>query len=291
MLARQRAVATHAEAGAPNALDHDAGHVKAKFVPTVTLKVEKPTSADCSWYRGSVKIILKNSIFEPSTSYGALAEVERNYVSELREKPVLVMKSDGGGEHNLSFQSVQTAFVALFKRNSHNLDKIVAMNSAPYHSFVNEVERIMSIINLALYGVAIERPKIDEETYPGEEDRFRRTKTIAELRKTGDRFPSMVKGFNEAVQPLFDVLMQRFVQLSLKGEKFSRGETVSSERVDDFFNSVKPMLSDPTVKRGEVKRKHVTADCEYKRFWDSHVLADRYKCVCCVPPARSLSRI
>ena len=80
------------------------------------------------------------------------------------------------------------------------------------------------------------------------------------------------------------------VQLSLKGEKFSRGETVSSERVDDFFNSVKPMLSDPTVKRGEVKRKHVTADCEYKRFWDSHVLADRYKCVCCVPPARSLSR-
>ena len=163
MLARQRAVATHAEAGAPNALDHDAGHVKAKFVPTVTLKVEKPTSADCSWYRGSVKIILKNSIFEPSTSYGALAEVERNYVSELREKPVLVMKSDGGGEHNLSFQSVQTAFVALFKRNSHNLDKIVAMNSAPYHSFVNESVRLGGPVGIVVRGGGVKEGKDKQE--------------------------------------------------------------------------------------------------------------------------------
>ena len=38
-----------------------------------------------------------------------------------------------------------------------NLDMLIAMQIAPSNSFVNPVERIMSILNLGLQGVALER--------------------------------------------------------------------------------------------------------------------------------------
>ena len=147
-------------------MDHDAGHIKVRFVPTVIQHVNEPASADASWYNGNVKIILKNSVFQASNAFGALLELERNCRSELRRKPIMVLHSDGGGEHNLSFPSVQAAWVAFWMRQTTYLDRIVATNSCPNRSFLNSVERIMPIINLVLYGVSLERPIIPND-FPG----------------------------------------------------------------------------------------------------------------------------
>ena len=102
-----------------------------------------------------MKIILKNSIFEASNAFGAMMEIEKNFTSEMVDKPIVVISTDGGGEHNLSFPSVQAALVAFFLNNSDIMNRLLAMNSAPYHSFANPVERCMCIINLALYNVAL----------------------------------------------------------------------------------------------------------------------------------------
>ena len=64
VLAKQRKTASAAFGNQLSAMDHEAGHVRLKMVPTVLMQHEQPESEECSWYSGKVKIILKNSIFE-----------------------------------------------------------------------------------------------------------------------------------------------------------------------------------------------------------------------------------
>jgi hypothetical protein len=224
-----------------------------------------------------VKIILKNSIFEGSNAFMAVAELLAIYAVELLEKPIFIFHTDGGGEHNLPFPSVQAAIAAFTLKA--NVDRAVFTNSAPYQSFGNEPERIMSILNLALYGVAVERPPIDEERFPGEESRFRRTKTIAELRSAAAAFPKLKEGVHDAMLPLFELFYQRFEKLSLKDVPFERGEHTSDSDVDDLFSAVRELLADDasSIARTELKRKHLECVCKYKRYWESHFTADRYK--------------
>lgn len=97
----------------------------------------------------------------------------------------------------------------------------------------------MSILNLALYGVALERPMIDREFYLGMEERFVSCKTTSDLRATGKRFPEFVEGLNDALTPMYDLLYERFEQLDLKGQPIRRGKKVSCEEADEFFNAIK----------------------------------------------------
>lgn len=69
------------------------------------------------------------------------------------------------------------------------VDRLIKTRGAPYHSYLHEVERVMSILNLALYGVALERPMISHDSYPGMEERFLSCKTTSDLRATGKRYP------------------------------------------------------------------------------------------------------
>ena len=259
------------------ALDHEAGHVKVKMVPTVIVHHNKPTGPESSWYNGQTTVILKNNIFEGSNAFGAMAEILLNYSDGLAEEPIFLLHTDGGGEHNLSFPSVQAAAAAFVLKARP--DHAVFTNSAPYHSFLNEPERVMSILNLALYGVALERPKIDNEKYRGEEARFKSTKTISDLRTQAERFPDLKDGLHGALEPVFELLYSRFEKLSLGGVPFKRGEHVSSEAVDELFDTVRQLLAADAsdITRTDLKRKHLNADCKFKRFWETHFIVDRYK--------------
>ena len=277
VLSKQRKTVGSIHGNEIAALDHEAGHVKVKMVPTVLLRHNAPESADGSWYSGIVKVILKNSIFEPSTAMGAMVELLINYVAELKEKPIFMLHTDGGGEHNLSFPSVQAA-IAAFVLTAFP-DRAIFTNSCPYQSYTNEPERIMSVLNLALYGVAVERPPIDEEKFPGEESRFKRTKTIAALRSEATAFPALSAGVSGALEPVFEMFYERFGKLTLNDVPFERGEPAADSAVDDLFNTVRSLLPDDAsdISRTELKRKHLESNCKFKTFWATHMLADRYK--------------
>ena len=124
----------------------------------------------------------------------------------------------------------------------------------------------MSILNLALYGVAVERPRIDEDRFPGEESRFRRTKTIAELRNAATAFPSLAAGVSNALEPLFELFYERFGKLTLHDVPFERGEPATDAAVDDFFETIRQLLPEGAsgISRTELKRKHPEADCKFK---------------------------
>lgn len=76
--------------------------------------------------------------------------------------PCTLLKfTDGGTDQRNTLESVKCASICVFKEM--NLDMMILARCAPGHSFVNPAERVMSILNLALQNVALERKESTEE--------------------------------------------------------------------------------------------------------------------------------
>lgn len=73
---------------------------------------------------------------------------------------VLIIKTDGGPDRNTTFVGVQLAALAL----ELDLCMLVLMRTAPGQSYVNPVERVMSVLNLAGQGLATARAACVPET-------------------------------------------------------------------------------------------------------------------------------
>ena len=71
--------------------------------------------------------------------------------------PVLILYTDGGLEHRTVFLSVKIAMISLQKYL--NLDQILAVRTAPGHSYCNPAEKVNCILNLGLYGIGCMRQK------------------------------------------------------------------------------------------------------------------------------------
>ena len=140
--------------------DHDTNR-KGTITPSVILDVNIPCNSFDSFYRGQVTAILKDSVFQQSTSFRTVLELI-HYIEE--DVPItrwehiktLIIFTDGGSEHRVNYESVKIALVLLFKRLK-SLNLLVAFRTAPGQSYANFVERIMSILNIGLQNVALER--------------------------------------------------------------------------------------------------------------------------------------
>lgn len=75
---------------------------------------------------------------------------------------VLVIQTDGGPDRNNQFVAVYLAYLALAL--VLNCKVLILKRTAPGQSYVNPVERIMSVINLCLCGLALERLRCRDET-------------------------------------------------------------------------------------------------------------------------------
>lgn len=235
-LCRQRAAVSVSDACHLQAMDHDAGSSKLRVIPSVFLRQDIPMDLDGSWLRGQVYVTLKNNLFEASEANKTLAEIMHCLDGC---EPNVWLHADGGGEHHVGHPTVIAAAISLFRHMHHRVDRLVKTRGCPYHSYLHEVERVMSILNLALYGVSMERPLIKQEDFPGMEECFVSSKTTSDLRAAGKRYPQLVKGLEEALSPMYDMLYERFEQLDLKGKPIKRGTKVSSEEADVFFDKIK----------------------------------------------------
>ena len=78
---------------------------------------------------------------------------------------VLLLYTDGGPDHNVKFVTVRLGLIAIFI--ACDLDFLVAARTCPQQSWRNCVEKIMSILNLAMYGVALVRDELQPSDIPG----------------------------------------------------------------------------------------------------------------------------
>lgn len=73
----------------------------------------------------------------------------------------IFLRTDGEPKHRTTFESVKISLIHVFQYT--NVDLLVAARMAPGQSFLNPVERVMSVINIALQNVALSRTEGEDE--------------------------------------------------------------------------------------------------------------------------------
>ena len=135
---------------------------KASLTPSVILQCRVPESIENSFVRGKVTVSVNDSVFQSLSSFRHAVNIIK--VLEKKENlPFALLKfTDGGTDQRNTLESVKCALICVFK--GMNLDMMILGRCAPGHSFVNPAERVMSILNLALQNVALERKETMHET-------------------------------------------------------------------------------------------------------------------------------
>ena len=162
-------------------------------------------------------------------------------------KSILFLYSDGGPDHRLTYVSVKLSLICLFLKL--DLDYLCAGRTAPYHSWRNPVERIMSILNLGLQCVGLARAEMPAEF----EKEVKKCSNISELR----RISSCCNGIEAAVQgslsPVKSLLNSIFTRLKLHEETFCTFESASPHDISDFWSTI--IALDATLEEGGTYRK------------------------------------
>ena len=225
--------------------DHD--FTKFSLVPSVTLVNNIPSEISGSWYRGSVCFALKEGAFEPSSPARHTTELGSCLQQLDRIMPVLVLYTDGGPDHRLTYLSVQIALIGLFRKL--NLDYLCAARTAPCHSWKNPVERIMSIFNLGLQSVGLMREKQDADF----EKAADKCKNMSDLRAAASKSPEFKDSALDSIAPVKVLLTQLFERLQLKEESFKPITAASEEDINAIWNLIQEV--EPSLVRGESLRK------------------------------------
>jgi hypothetical protein len=135
------------------ASNHD--FTKLSLTSSVTFFINISKSIEHSFYNGKVFVSYKDTLFQPSNAIRHATEfynaIQSHYAPNI--PPILCLYTDGGPDHRTTFGSVQISLLCLFLHG--DFDILIALRTAPYHSWANPAEQIMSIINLGLQGVAI----------------------------------------------------------------------------------------------------------------------------------------
>ena len=138
---------------------------------------------------------------------------------------------------------------------------LIAVRTAPGQSFINPVERVMSLLHIALYGVSLERTRMDDqyETIVG------RCSSMSEIQEKAKKYH---KGLEE------ESVAERFSRLYLKDQQFE---------LTDLFESVK--IIDPNVEMTDTTQKALSKCEQLKKFLFnlpiiSAVSIDSLRCEC-----------
>jgi len=81
---------------------------------SVSFIVDIPLSEKESFFQGKPCVVLKDKVSQPSSPLRHATELFRILEKE-NHKPILIMVSDGGPDHRITFPSVKLSLVALFQ--------------------------------------------------------------------------------------------------------------------------------------------------------------------------------
>lgn len=267
----------------PSCLDHDVGQ-KGSLTPSVCLNVEVPEDKSSSFYRGEVTVTFKDSIFQPSSPFRHATELQALLEEKGDVKPVLMLFTDGGPDHRVTYHAVKLSLIILFLRLG--LDMLVAGRTAPGHSWVNPAERIMSLLNLAFQNTALMR----NEAPSAIEQAVRSCGGIDDIRRKSQSVDGLEDAWLASLQEMVTTLEDRVERIQLKGKAFSCMKAASKAAVSEFEGEVANV--DPDITRGQYQQVHIKGKQSYQNFLKSHCQERCYifqirKCgdnTCCVPP-------
>lgn len=251
--------------------DHD--FTRFSIIPSVSLFVDIPENIESSWYTGQVKVGLKEGAFEPSSPQRHAIELQKIFEeSGFSSNPVCFVYCDGGPDHRLTYVSVQASFISLFR--NLDLDLLCVARTAPFHSWRNPVERIMSLLNMGLQSVGLMRKEMDAE----DESIISGCNSLAALRHAGERNPRIREVCADSIEPVKILLHDVFGRISLKGKAISGFSPATENDMAEFEQGL--LEVDETLVAGEKLKKGSLDDHEsLKRFYD-HCCQQRHYSFC-----------
>lgn len=209
--------------------DHD--FTKMKLVPSATLVVDIPDKIDGSFYSGQVDVTFKDAVFQASSPIRHVTELisllKTCKETNMAKKRIVLLYTDGGPDHRLTYLSVKISLICLFRY--FDLDYLVAARTGPMLSFRNPVERVMSIINLALQAVGLVREKMPPEF----ENMMSSASSMKDMRAKAKDFPEFQTKVDQSLTTVRETLNDLVGRLALKEKPFMTGRPASSEEIEE----------------------------------------------------------
>ena len=199
---------------------------------------------------GSVFVGLKDAVFEHSTPFRHVCELHQILQTTSFTKPVLFLYSDGGPDHRLTYFSVKLSLICLFL--TLDLDYLCAGRTAPYHSWRNPVERVMSILNLGLQCVGLARSKMGDEF----EKEVAKCSNLSELRQ---HLEGMKADVDDSLSPVKILLCTLFCRLKLHDQFIGTFTSASTSELSHFWSAIIALdntLTEHGVYRQDTMNRH-----------------------------------
>ena len=250
------------------------------MTPSVTLKVNIPESLEGSFYQGNVFIGLKENCFEQSTCLRHL--VEFDFVDS-EGKPIECHYHDGGSGHNVRHMRKKLAMIAYFLKR--DLDFLLSVQTPPQHSWKNPVERVMSLLNIAMQGLRLMREECSTC-----EGLLNTVSSMESIRGLTTSHPKMKDEVIESTKQAKELLKNSFSQLRLKDEPFSTIEAASEEKllkfaqllnkIDESFDPMILIDSSKPTDIGDKLKSFMSTHCHERHYMFSVKRCGLDDCVC-----------
>ena len=130
---------------------------------------------------------------------------------------------------------MKLALISLFQKL--DLDYICAARTAPYHSFRNPAECVMSstILNLGLQSVGLARRQLPNDL----EKLVEKCNNLGQLRELARKNPAVKEAVLDAISPAKITLTSISQRLELKSRKFAVDVATSDQEINDLWSQLR----------------------------------------------------
>lgn len=252
--------------------DHDY-HISG-LVPSVAFILEIPEDSRESFFQGQGCVTTKDKIFQPSNPLRHATEL-MNIMSSLdtpeqdEGKSVLIVFTDGGPDHRVTYDTVKLSLLSIFMEM--DLDMLIALRTAPNNSWVNPAERLMSILNLALQHVALERKPMPENF----EKKMKNKSSLGAVRNQAEYTEGFQEAYTESVRPVIDLVNDRFGRMNVKGVPLKTFNAASVPDIEHSLDVPKRVTSCDAL-TPESKTKDVRSCKQLQDFLKQHGKSGHY---------------
>jgi hypothetical protein len=254
------------------ACDHDF-HVSG-LVPSVALACETPSAPEESFFNGQVFVTVKDKVFAPSTPLRHATElvdiIRENFAEDhvALTQPILAIFTDGGPDHRPTYETVKVSLAVLFLQL--DLDMPIAVRTAPHNSWMNPAERVMSILNLALQHVSLERSKMSDE-----QERAMKTKgSMTAVRNYAKNREAFKTEYRESMKSVVDIVSGRFQRMKIKDVPIKTCNAAQDDEIEDMLTPLSTLTNTKLTSKecsGDLK-KHK----ELQKFIANHSKSTHY---------------
>ena len=125
-----------------------------------------------------------------------------------------------------------------------DLDFLCAGRTAPYHSWRNPVERVISALNLGLQCVGLARETMPEELVK----EVTKCNSLNELKNIAERNAAIVGAVKDSLSPVKVLLANIFSRLQFKEKQILSYVAATAAEISDFWSAV--IAVDATLEEG-----------------------------------------